>query len=115
MWIDNEAYVGLCRRNARKALRLMERRKTWDVADEPPSVAALIRQLRNRVLDLDLGNTSNIGALRARLIGAVGLATSQGLYDCVTALVGADEALQRTPPDTAALAQHLDRAATTHF
>ncbi len=113
MWIDNEIYVGRCRRNARKALRLIERRHASGAPVQPPSVATLIRQLRVRTFDLDLGDMSRVANVRARLIGAIGLATSQGFYDCATALADADKALQCARPDTVALALHLDQAATT--
>ncbi len=64
-----------------------------------------------RMLDLDLGDKSRLAGLKARLVAAIGLATSQGRYDCAAALARVDKALATALPDTVEIAHQLSLAA----
>lgn len=79
LWIDNESYVGPCRRQRRQRFRLFNRRARGDWADAP-STEKLLRQLR--MINLALVEAAEQRRFRLRLQAALNLAAARGQRDC---------------------------------
>jgi recombinational DNA repair ATPase RecF len=75
-WIETSTYYGVCRRTAGDRFRFNERRKE-DTSVEPPSVLAILRQLR--VLSLSLETPEARVAFLDRLNAAVDLAHARNM------------------------------------
>ena len=75
-WIDIDGYVGPDRRN-RGGARLLERRR-FNAAREAPSLAALLRQLQIKTLDVQFGDAAALANCRARVEAIAALARGRG-------------------------------------
>jgi hypothetical protein len=79
LWVDNECYVGPCRRQSRQRFRLFNRRERGD-CEEAPSTQKLLRQLT--VTNLSLAGAGEQRHFRFRLQAALDLAAARRQHHC---------------------------------
>lgn len=75
MWIESDTYIGPCRR-AGKKLRLFNRRRADETANDP-SIQSLLRQLRSNAQDLT--DETKRRRFKLRLRATIDLANRQRL------------------------------------
>jgi hypothetical protein len=108
-WVETDDYVGLCRREARPSLRLIERRRVALALDEP-SLATLLRRLR--MTRLEFANDLEQHRFTLRLEAAAAIAEQQGQIECAQRLRDALGEIE-TGSGAVAIGQTLKQAAET--